>query len=458
MNDMTTSTPASSANRLSFPRKLGYGLGSSAANFVWQMVSFYLVFFYTDVFGIPAAAAGTILLAARIFDALNDPVMGHIADQTRTRWGRFRPYLLLGAVPFAVIFVLAFSTPTLSPNGKIAYAAITYLLLGVAYTAMTVPHSALMASVTQDTNERSSLASITMIAIYSTILVVAAATMPLVNSFSSQQTGFTATACIYGVVAVGLYMICFKSTRELQSSHLKRHRFREELKLVAQNKPLIMLLITVCITQAANDMRTTAAIFFLKYNIGNEPFYPLFMAIMILSMIGGASLTPTLDRRLGSKRNLYVIGTLIVIPANAVVLLTPYENLPAIVAALAVSSVGVGITYVMVRSMFADMVEYGEWKTGIRGEGIILSTYGVANKLGYAAGGSLAAFLLASAGYAPNVAQSHEVQTLILYMVALFPIIAGILAIGVMHFYGVDARCYNRILKEISERKQGETE
>jgi len=204
-------------------------------------------------------------------------------------------------------------------------------------------------------------------------------------------------------------------------------------------------------------MRTTAAIFFLKYNIGNEPFYPLFMMIMILSMIAGASFAPVLGRRLGSKRNLYIIATLVVIVSGTVVLFTPYENLPVLVGAMAVSSVGIGITYVMIRSMLADMVEYGEWKTGIRGEGIIFSTYGVSNKLGYAVGGSLSAFLLASVGYVPNVAQSPEVQTLILYMVALFPIIAGILAIGVILFYKVDVRCYNRILGEISERSQEES-
>ncbi len=458
MYNITPSAPASRAGRLSLKRKLGYALGSSASNFVWQMVSFYLVFFYTDVFAIPAVTVGTILLAARIFDALNDPVMGYIADQTRSRWGRFRPYLLFGAVPIAVIFVLTFSTPALSPSGKIVYAAVTYLLLGLAYTSMTVPHSALMASVTQDTNERSSLASLTMIAIYSTILVVAAATMPLVNSFSSQQTGFTVTACIYAVVAVGLYLVCFASTRELESGHVKRHRLGEELKLIAQNKPLVILLITVFVTQAANDMRTTAAIFFLKYNIGNESFFPLFMMIMILSMIAGASFTPVLGRRLGSKRNLYIIATLVTIVSGTVVLFTPYENLPAIVAAMAVSSVGIGITYVMIRSMLADMVEYGEWKTGIRGAGMIFSTYGVSNKLGYAVGGSLSAFLLASVGYVPNAIQSHEVQTLILYMVTLFPIIAGILAIGVMLFYKVDVRCYNRILREIRERNQGGAE
>ena len=182
------------AFRLSFPRKLGYGLGSSASNFTWQMVSFYLLFFYTDVFGITAAVAGTILLVARVFDGLNDPVVGYIVDRTRSRWGRFRPYLLFGSVPIALLLVLTFSSPEFSAGGKIAYAAATYILLGVAYTFLTVPHSALMASVTQDTNERSSLASLVMISIYATILIVAAATMPLVKIFPSQQTGFTLTS------------------------------------------------------------------------------------------------------------------------------------------------------------------------------------------------------------------------------------------------------------------------
>ncbi len=450
--------PPTSVPRLSLHRKVGYGLGSSASNFIWQMVSFYLVFFYTEIFGIPAAAVGTILLASRVFDALNDPLMGHFADQTQTRWGRFRPYLLFNSVPIAVILVLTFSTPDLSVSGRIVYAAVTYLLLGVAYTAMTVPHTALMASITQDTNERSSLASVLTIAIFSTILVVAALTMPLVNSFSSPQTGFTVTACIYGAVAIVLYLVCFASTRELPVTQRSRHSFREALKLLLANKPLLILLLAVFFTQAANDMRTTSAIFFLKYNLGMESFYPIFMAIMILSMIAGALVSPALGRRIGSKRNLYAIGMLIVIVSGTVVLFTPYEHVTAIIVLLAVSSAGVGVTYVMTRSMLADMVEYGEWKTGVRGEGITVSTYGVSNKLGYAAGGSLAAFLLAASGYVPNVMQTPQALAMIRYMLVLFPILAGIVAIGIMTFYRVDSTSFNRILEQIHERRASQRE
>lgn len=421
------------------------------------MVSFYLLFFYTDVFGITAAAAGVILLAARIFDGLNDLVEGHLVDLTRSRWGRFRPYLLFGSMPIALLLVLTFSTPMLSPEGKIVYAATTYVLLGIAYSFITIPHSSLLASMTQDTDERSSLASLIMISIYATILMVAAATMPLVKSFSSLQIGFTLTTSMYGSLAVVFYLICFTSTREVKLGSAKRHSFKEELKLVVQNKFLLILLLAIFFTQAANDMRTSAAIFFIKYNLGNEPFYPLFMGIMVLSMMVGASFTPLLSRKLGSKRNLYIIGTLVVIVSGTLVLFTSYENLPLITIALAVSSFGIGITYVMIRSMLADTVEYGELKTGIRGEGIIFSTFGVVNKLGYAAGGSLAAFLLASAGYVPNAPQNHQVQTVLLYMLTLCPIIAGILAIGILLFYKVDAKFYNQILQEIRIKNEKTT-
>lgn len=458
MNDINSNSQAATGgvSSLSFVRKLGYGLGSSASNFIWQMVSFYLLFFYTDVFGITAAAAGIIMLGVRIFDGVNDVVEGYIVDRTRSRWGRFRPYLLIGSVPIALILVLTFSTPPFPPEFKVAYAAIMYVLLGSAYSFMTIAHSSLMVSMTQDTNERSSLASVLAMCVYTTILIVAAGTMPLVTSFSSQQTGFTMTAAIYGILAVGLYLICFKNTREITYAQTKKHSFREALVMIAQNKFLLLLLLAHFFFQAANDMRTSAAIYFFKYNVGKESFYPIFMAIVILSMIGGASFAPLLGRKLGSKRNLYITGTLIVIAANLIALFTPYDDLLKITISLAVSSFGIGITYVMVRSMLADTVEFGEWKTGIRSEGILFSTFGITQKLGYAVGGSLSAFLMASAGYVPNVVQSREVQSIFLYMLTLFPVIAGILSIIIMLFYKIDTKYYNTILQEISSRHKKE--
>ncbi|MBN1368989.1 MAG: MFS transporter [Dehalococcoidaceae bacterium] len=442
----------SNTSSLTIKQKLGYGLGSSASNFIWQMVSFYLLFFYTDVLGIPAAAAGTLLLLARVFDGLNDLVEGHIVDLTRSRWGRFRPYLLFGALPIALLLVLTFYTPDIGVNAKIAYAAVTYVLLGIAYSFMTIPHSALMASMTQDANERSSLASFLMASVYATILVVAATTMPLVNLFPTRQIGFTATAAIFGILAIILYLVCFASTREIKPAPVRKNSIKAEFKLLVHNKYLLIMLAALLFTQAANDMRTSSAIYFFKYNIGNKAFYPLFMAGMIICMVAGALVAPCLARKLASKRNLFIAGTLIVVLSSTAVIFVPYSNILLITAGLGVSSVGIGITYVMIRSMLADTVEYGEWKTGIRGEGIIFSTFGITNKLGYALGGSLSAFLLAGAGYIPDAVQNKQVLDVILYMLTLFPVIAGVLAIAIMLFYKLDNRRYDDVLKDLKER------
>jgi len=454
--DVLTDKPSGVVNYqkvpgLSVKRKIGYGLGSSASNFIWQMVSFYLLFFYTDILGIPAAAAGTILLLARIFDGLNDLVEGHIVDLTRSRWGRFRPFLLFGSAPIALLLVLTFYVPDLSVNGKIAYASVTYVLLGIAYSLMTIPHSALMASMTQDTNERTSMASFLMASVYATILVVAVGTMPLVRLFPNQEIGFTGTAAIFGFLAIILYLICFASTREIKAAPIYRNKVKDELRLLVKNKYLLILLGALLFTQAANDMRTSSAIFFFKYNIGNEAFYPVFMGAMILSMTTGALVAPLIAKRMGSKRNLFIVATIVIIISSGVVLITPYYNLARITVSLAVSSVGIGVTYVMIRSMLADTVEYGEWKTGVRGEGILFSTFGITNKIGYAIGGSLSAFLLAGAGYVPNVVQNEQVLNVILYMLTLFPIIAGVLAIITLLFYKIDNRRYEDILKDLNK-------
>lgn len=466
MSRSAEETMAVKTDRLSFGRKLGYGLGGSASNFIWQMVSLYMLYFYTDVFGISAAVAGTIFLGARIFDAANDPIMGYLADQTRSRWGKFRPYILFGTVPLAITFILTFSTPALSATGKVIYAAVTYVLLGVAYTVVNIPYNAMAAVITQNTNERSSVSAIMLITTYIAVLIIAVATMPLVKAFPTEQLGFTVAVSIYALLSVALFFICFATTREkTELVKRQRHGLGHTLKLLFANKYLLILLSTVFFTSVANEMRSGAAIYFFKYNVGNQDLYPMFMLVIILSMIVGALLTPMLGRKLGSKRNLFIIATVLTMAAGAGILLVSYkslpemtitpETLPALYVLSALGSIGGGINFVLAWSMIADTVEYGEWKTGVRGEGIIYSTMTFTTKLAYAVGGALSGLLLGMAGYVPNVVQTPAVQKVILYMLALFPVLAGLIAIGIMSFYKIDVRFYNRILKEIKERESG---
>ncbi|MEW5786125.1 MAG: glycoside-pentoside-hexuronide (GPH):cation symporter [Bacillota bacterium] len=327
-------------DRLSFGKKLGFGLGGSASNFIWMMISLYMLYFYTDVFGIPAAVAGTLFLVARIWDAVNDPIMGYIADQTRTKWGKFRPYLLFGSVPLAVIYVFTFTTPDLSQSGKIIYAAVTYVLLGILYTLVNIPYNSMAAVITQDTNERSKLASFMLVSTYITVLFISVATIPLVSLFPTEQTGFSFTVGIYAVLSLLLFLICFAGTREKEDLvKRQRYSFKNHIKLIPRNKYLLILISAVFFTSAANEMRTTAAIYYFKYNVGNESIYPMFMLVVALSMILGALLAPRLAARLGSKRNLYIIATLLPTITGLGILFTSFENLPVILLLSAIGSV-----------------------------------------------------------------------------------------------------------------------
>lgn len=444
-------------DKLSFGRKIGFGLGGSASNFIWMMISFYMLYFYTDVFGIPASVAGFIFLGARIWDAVNDPIMGYIADRTNSRWGKFRPYLLFGSLPLALIYILTFTTPDLSPTGKIIYAVITYVLLGMLYTLVNIPYNSLAAAITQDTNERSSLASLMLITTYITVLIIAVATIPLVGLFPTQQAGFSYTVTIYAVFSMTLFLICFATTREKRSMAIKKpESFINHLKLISHNKYLLILALAMFFTSTANEIRTTAAIYFFKYNFGDESVFPVFMLVVAVFMIIGALMAPLLARKLESKRNLYILATLLSSITGLGILFTPIANLGTIILFSALGSVGGGMIFVLVWSMIPDTVEYGEWRTGVRGEGIVYSVLTFTTKMAYAAGGTLAAKLLSWAGFVPHVDQTAQVQNIILYMLALFPIIAGILAITVISFYKIDTKYHMNLVKEINERKNGQ--
>ncbi len=439
--------------KLPFSTKLSFGLGGSASNFIWMMVGLYLLYFYTDIFGIPAAVAGTLFLVARVFDAINDPLMGYIADQTRTKWGKFRPYILFGSIPLAIVFILAFSTPDLPLTGKITYAVVTYVLLGILYTVVNIPYTSLTATITQNTNERASLASFMLITTYITVLVIAVATIPLVNLFPTEQEGFRNTVAIYAIISFILFMLCFAGTREkpeLRSK--KRQSFINHFKMIPQNKYLLILISAIFFTSAANEMRTTTAIYFFKYNVGDETVYPLFMAAVILAMICGAILTPILARKLGSKRNLYYLATLLTLPYLGI-LFVPYDNVMTIIAIATSGSIGSGMTIVLNWSMLPDTIEYGELKTGIRGEGIVYASINFTNKLAYAVGGSLCGFLLSWSGFIPNVAQTAQTQQIITYMLVLFPFFAAIIAVAIISFYKIDEKFYGEMIDQINARK-----
>ncbi|HXU83973.1 MAG TPA: glycoside-pentoside-hexuronide (GPH):cation symporter, partial [Polyangia bacterium] len=226
--------------KLSWSEKVGYALGDTASNFYWKTFEFFLLIFYTDVFGLTPAVAGTLFLFTRICDAISDPIMGALADRTRTRWGRFRPYLLWMALPIAVAGVLTFSTPDLDSRGKTIYAFLTYGLMMLAYTAINIPYSALMGVTTPDSEDRTSLSSLRFIGGFTGGVVVVAATPWLVRilGHGDAARGWQLAMVVWGALAAALFVVCFATTRERVAPPAdQKSDLRQEIRNLAANRP-----------------------------------------------------------------------------------------------------------------------------------------------------------------------------------------------------------------------------
>jgi len=452
--DTAGATAGSKPPGLGFGRKVGYAAGEYAANLSWQLVKVFLLYFYTDVYGISAAQGGLIYLVSRVWDAVNDPIMGYIIDHTNTRWGRFRPYILFGAVPLGISTVLAFSTPDLGPAGKFAYALVTFLLLCTVYTIVTLPYTSLTAVITTDTNERSSLAGYRMIFAGLGVVTVSVFTQPLVKLFESERAGFQAVVAAYSLAAIAMYYVTFASTAErAEIKREKKYRIRDITAIITKNRPLLLLAATVFFTGISITLRQSAGMYFIKYNLGRQDLFPVYMAVLIAGAIIGVVLSTFLSRRIG-KRNASIIAILSSIVGDLGVLFTPYGYVPVIFSFFFIAGLGYGATAQLMWAMAPDTVEYSEWKTGIRAEGITFSAFSFVLKLETAVGGVLAGIILSASGYVPNAVQSAATTRAILYMTALAPIITGVFGIILLSFYTLDKASFEKIVDELRQRKE----
>ncbi|RPJ59208.1 MAG: MFS transporter, partial [Acidobacteria bacterium] len=254
--------------RVPIREKAGYALGDVASCIFWQTLGSFLLFFYTDVFGISAAAAGTMFLVTRLWDAVNDPMLGAIADRTKTRWGKFRPYLLWMAVPFGISGVLLFTTPDFGPTGKLVYAYITYNLMMMVYTAINIPYSSLLGVITSNPVERVSLSSYKFVGAFTGGLLIQAFTLPLVGYFGqgNRAVGFQYTMILYAVVAVALFVATFLSIKErVQPVAGQKSKIIDDLRDLSKNKPWIILLLLGLFTLAYVAIRNGITLYYFRY-------------------------------------------------------------------------------------------------------------------------------------------------------------------------------------------------
>ena len=478
--------PESINGRLSFTEKVGYSLGDAASNFYWKTFEFFIIFFYTDVFGISAAAVGTMMLVTRILDAVADPVMGTIADRTQTRWGHFRPYLLWFALPLAAAGVITFTTPNLGPSGKLVYAYVTYCLLMVLYTAVNIPYSALLGVMTPNSIERTTLASFRFIGAFSVAVLVQYCTPSLAQWFgmsaalrsqhsflahpvewirwflsrdfltlpSDPTRGWQMTMVLYGTFAVILLLLCFAITRERvnppedQSPNLK-----EDLRSMVSSRPFLVMLGVLIIMIMSFVLRGSVSAYYFKYYVQRNDLLGPFLVANALAFLAAVVITPTIAKHF-DKKILFVaaigIGGLIV---GGFWFAKP-TDIGFMFGLQILASFIIGFNSPLVWAMFADTADEAEWRLGRRNTGLVFASAVFGMKIGLALGAWVTGLLLTWFGYVANVAQTASSLLGIRLSMSLIPALMLVVAAALMRAYPLNDMMMVRIEKDLAARKK----
>jgi len=440
---------------LSFKEKLGYGLGDTASHFVWDMVGFWLLFFYTDVYKIPAAAAGTIMLIARFWDMGIYPVIGIISDRTKSRWGKFRPYILFGAIPYAVLAILTFTTPDLGATGKIVYAGATYVLLMTAYAAVNLPYSSLAAVMTSDTYERAGLNTYRFICAFTGQFVVSGLALTLAKFFGNgdKAAGFQYTLIMFGFLSVVFFFITFATSKErVQPSTALPSSLREDLKNLFKNRPWIILACVGIISFVMFAMQNAAIAYYFKYYIGKEDNVQWFNVIGTVALIVALPLSKPLARRFGN-RNVFIASSLVSGLCFIALYLPGAQDIVSIYALNILAKMAYAPAVPLLWTMIADSSDYSEWRTGRRATGLYFSAATFAQKAGWGIGAAIAGWILTVYNYVPDAVQTATSIHGIKLLVSVIPGVLYMSCALFMFFYTIDSQTTDTMKKDLDARR-----
>jgi GPH family glycoside/pentoside/hexuronide:cation symporter len=441
--------------KLTIREKLGFSSGEYAGSVVWQALMFFLPIFYTDTFGITAAAVSTMFLVVRLFDALNDPIMGMIADRTKTRWGKFRPYLLWFSIPYGLGTVLMFTTPNLSYTGKIIYAYSTYALMMIIYTAMMIPYNTLIGVISPDSGERTSVASYKFVFAYAAGASLQAFVIPLVDILGGddQAKGYTLTMAIFGTLCILVFIIAFLSVKErVQPDISQKTSLKNDVKDLIHNKPWIILATVSVISLIYIAIRSAVIMYYFKYYIADVVAAGPFMVAGTLSVMLGVIPTKWLASKIGKKR-LYILSMIIVVLSCSGFFIAGPDDIVWIYAMQIIFSFASGPSMPLLWSMLADAADYSEWKNRRRATGLVYSAATFSQKMGFSIGGALFMFILSIFGYVADVPQTAESILGIKLSLSLIPAAIAVLAIFALLFYPLDDQRVAEIGDELAKRK-----
>ncbi|MFW9624730.1 MFS transporter [Bacteroides graminisolvens] len=470
----TASKIVADKERISLKEKIGYGFGDMASSMFWKLFGSYLMIFYTDVFGLPAAVVGTMFLITRVWDSAFDPIVGVVADRTHSRWGKFRPYLLYLAVPFALIGILTFTTPALSDTGKLIYAYVTYSLMMMVYSAINVPYASLLGVMSPDPKERNTLSTYRMTFAYIGSFIALLLFMPMANLFAGseadavhEQRGWMLAVVVIAVMCAVLFYFCFALTRErVKPIKEKQSPLKEDLKNLLGNGPWWILLGAGVAALVFNSIRDGATVYYFKYFVVEADYATvslfgvsfvlsgLYLAVGQAANIVGVILAAPLSNRIGKKMT-YMGAMVIATVLSIIFYCFDKDDIALIFVFQILISVCAGSIFPLLWSMYADCADYSELRTGNRATGLIFSSSSMSQKFGWAIGSALTGWLLAYFGFRANEIQSEEAIHGIKMFLSFLPAVGTVLSVIFISMYPLSEKKMKVITEELeAKRKQ----
>jgi len=460
---MNSSTPQPAGDRLKTREYIGYALGDTASNFFFQTFNIFLTYYYVDVWGISATALLWMMPIVRIVGAFDDPIMGLIADRTKTRWGKFRPYLLWGAIPYGICGYLVFAGPDLGPTGKLVYAYVTYAMMLTSYAVINVPYSSLLGVISPSSRTRTVASSCRFVGAFGGAFLISLLVRPLVRHLGGgdEMQGFQYTMAIFAVASVIMFWITFATTKErVTPPPGQRTNVLEELRELVHNWPWVVLLIASVFSTTFIALRSGSTVFYFKYVVGDDKTPILlgldrttvFLSTGALAQVAGTTVLGFLARRLDKK---YAAAGLCTVTGVCFLMFyfLPTNRFGLLVAANAIGYLCLGPTSALTWALYGDVADYGEWKYGRRSTGLIYSASLFSIKTGIVVGGFLLPLFLASFGFVKNAEQT---PTALLGITLTFSIVPGIIALlkaGAILVYPLNQKRVDEVERELAARR-----
>jgi glycoside/pentoside/hexuronide:cation symporter, GPH family len=445
------------AQKLPIKEKVGYALGDMAANFVFQAMIALQLDFYTRTFGLSPAQAGTMFLVVGLVAACLNPVMGMIADRTSTKSGKFRPWILWTAIPFGIIGVLTFTTPSIGMGAKIIYAWVTYSLMRVIYTMNNVPYASLTAVMTEDPDERTSIASYRQIAANSAGFIIASLAIPMVRLFGggNDALGYQLTMGLLSIVSVIFFIITFFVTKErIQPDPQQKTSLGQDLSDLFANSAWVILFLVTLFYFIAILIRGNVMLPYFRFVSGQVDVFSWFNGVGLLSLLVGVACSTAVSIRVG-KLNLFKASMILTGVFTMALYVLPPTATFAIIATESLRQFAFGLSGPILWAMMGDVADYGEWKTGRRASGTVTAAVVFALWVGIALGGAIAGWLFSFFGFVSDAAkQTAEAQRGIVLTGSVCAGLAFLAAAAFLFLYPLSAEKTKSMADELTERRK----